>query len=131
MSLDLIIIAIFLAAASGLPGLCLPRRTVWGQRIAVGMMSSSSLLGLVGAWLALCGNQSRTLPFPWPAMGNSIVGIDSLSAFFLVPIFFMSGLGSIYGIGYWPQLRHIRNARKLQLFWGLLTTGMALLVISK
>ena len=131
MSLDLIILAIFLAAASGLPGLCLPRRTVWGQRIAVGMMSSSSLLGLVGASLALGADQSRTLSFPWPAMGNSIVGIDGLSAFFLVPIFFMSGLGSIYGIGYWPQLRHIRNARKLQLFWGLLTAGMALLVISK
>ncbi|MDO8303763.1 MAG: proton-conducting transporter membrane subunit, partial [Sedimentisphaerales bacterium] len=131
MSLDLIILAIFLAAASGLPGLCLPRKTVWGQRIAVGMMSSSSLLGLVGASLALVVDLSQTVSFPWPAIGNSIVGIDSLSAFFLVPIFFTSGLGSIYGLGYWPQLRHLRNGRKLQLFWGLLTAGMALLVISK
>ena len=131
MSLDLIIVAIILAAASGLPGLCLPRKTVWGQRIAAGMMSGSSLLGLVGASLAMAIDQSRTVSFPWPAMGNSLVGIDGLSAFFLVPVFFMGGLGSIYGIGYWPQLRHIRNARKLQLFWGLLTAGMAMLVISK
>jgi hydrogenase-4 component B len=69
--------------------------------------------------------------FPWPAMNNSILGMDALSAFFLIPIFLMGGLGSIYGIGYWPQLQHIRNARKLQLFWGLLTAGMALLVISR
>ena len=128
---DLIIIAIILAAASGLPGLCLPRRTVWGQRIAAAMMSSSSILGLVGASLVLGVGQSRVLSFPWPAMGNSIIGIDGLSAFFLVPIFFMGGLGSIYGIGYWPQLRHPRTGRKLQLFWGLLTAGMMLLVISK
>ena len=131
MSLDLIIIAIFTAAASGLAGVCLPRKTVWGQRIAVLMMSSSSILGLVGASLSLVVNPSRTLIFPWPAMGNSIVGIDSLSAFFLVPIFLMGGLGSIYGIGYWPQLRHLRNSRKLQLFWGLLVAGMSLLVISR
>jgi hydrogenase-4 component B len=64
-------------------------------------------------------------------MGNSVIGIDSLSAFFLVPVFLMGGLGSIYGIGYWPQLRHRRNSRKLQLFWGFLVAGMSLLVISR
>jgi len=131
MPLDLIITAIFLAAASGLPGLFLPRRTVWGQRIAVFMMCGSSIFGLAGVALALGVNQSRTIIFPWPAAGNSIIGIDALSAFFLVPVFLMSGLGSIYGLGYWPQLRHIRNGRKLQLFWGLLTAGMSLLVISR
>ena len=131
MPLDLIIVAIFLAAASGLPGLFLSRRTVWGQRIAVFMMCGSSIFGLAGVALALGVNQSRTLIFPWPAAGNSIIGVDALSAFFLVPVFLMSGLGSIYGLGYWPQLRHIRNSRKLQLFWGLLAAGMSLLVISR
>lgn len=131
MSLDLIIIAILLAAISGLGGTCLPRRTVWGQRIAALMMSGSSILGLIGASLAFGADQSRTFLFPWPAMGNSIVGIDSLSAFFLVPVFLMGGLGSLYGIGYWPQLRHLRNGRKLRLFWGLLVAGMSLLVISR
>jgi len=79
----------------------------------------------------LAVHPSQTLRFPWPAAGNSIVGIDSLSAFFLVPIFLMGGLGSIYGIGYWPQLHHIRNGRRLRLFWGLLVAGMSLLVISR
>lgn len=131
MSLDLIIIAIFIAAVSGLGGACLPRRTVWGQRIAALMMSSSSILGLLGASLAFGSDPSRTLLFPWPAIGNSIVGIDDLSAFFLVPVFLMGGLGSLYGIGYWPQLRHLRNGKKLRFFWGLLVAGMSLLVISR
>lgn len=41
------------------------------------------------------------------------------------------GLGSLYGIGYWPQLRHRRNDRKLRLFWELLMSSMALLVVSR
>jgi hydrogenase-4 component B len=43
----------------------------------------------------------------------------------------MGGLGAIYSLGYWPQRCHPRNGRKLRLFWGLLTAGLALLVISK
>jgi hydrogenase-4 component B len=131
MSLSLIIIAIVLAAASGVPGLCISRTSALGQRIAAGIMLGSSILGLAGAALGLSFNPSGEMLFPWPAMNNSILGIDALSAFFLIPIFLMGGLGSIYGIGYWPQLLHIRNGRKLQLFWGLLTAGMALLVISR
>ncbi len=131
MSLSLIIIAIVLAVASGLPGLCLRRTSAWGQRIATGIMLSSTIIGLAGTWLGLGFHQSRNLIFPWPAMGNSLVGMDALSAFFLVPIFLMSGLGSLYGNGYWPQIRHRRNGRKLRLFWGFLTAGLALLVISK
>lgn len=131
MFLHLIIIAILFAATSGLAGICLPQRTTWGQRIAVLMMSGSSLLGLVGGGMLLGVHPSQTLIFPWPAMGNSVVGVDSLSAFFLLPIFLMGGLGSIYGIGYWPQLQHLRNGSKLRLFWGLLVAGMSLLVISR
>jgi hydrogenase-4 component B len=131
VALNFIIIAIFLAVISGLPGLFLSRMSVWGQRIAAGSMSGSAAMGLVGAWLGWGVDLSRTMNFPWPAIGNSIIGIDALSAFFLVPVFLMGGLGSIYGIGYWPQRRHIGNGRKLRLFWGLLIAGMTLLIISK
>jgi hydrogenase-4 component B len=131
MPLNLIIIAIVLAAASGLPGLFMSRTSAWGQRIAAGIMLGSSVLGLAGAALGLSFSPSQDMLFPWSAMNNSILGIDALSAFFLVPVFLMGGLGSIYGIGYWPQRLHIRNGRKLQLFWGLLIAGMALLVISR
>jgi hydrogenase-4 component B len=131
MSLDLIIIAIVLAAASGLPGMVLARSSAWGQRIAAGLMGSSALAGLAGVWAALRAAQCPVSWFPWPAMGDSVVGVDALSAFFLAPIFLMGGLGSIYGLGYWPQRLHPRNGRRLQFFWGLLVGGMSLLVISR
>jgi len=131
MSLNLIIIAVLLAVASGLAGICLPRRSIWGQRIAVLTMSGSAILGLTGGALAFGVRSLPVVSFPWPAMGHSLVGVDSLSAFFLVPVFLMGGLGSIYGLGYWPQHSHLKNGRKLQLFWGLLVAGMSLLVISR
>lgn len=130
MPRDLVIIAICLAALSGLPGLCLPRRTAWGQRVAVWTMVAGSILGLIGASLSWGGDLS-TRSFPWPAAGNSVIGIDGLSAFFLIPIFLMGAAGSVYALGYWPQMQHPQNGNRLRLFWGLLVAGMALLVISR
>ena len=131
MLLELILIAIFVAAASGLPGFCLERSSAWGQRIAVASMVAGAVAGLTGACLSLYFGESPTLAMAWPAAGDSVVGVDALSAYFLVPIFLVGGLGSIYGLGYWPQRRHLGNGRKLGLFWGLLVAGMALLVISR
>lgn len=131
MCLSLSVIAIVLAAGSGLPGLCLPRTSVWAQRTAVAIMVSSAMAGLAGAGLGLSVGDSVVSHFNWQAAGGSLVGMDVLSAFFLVPIFLMGGLGSIYGLGYWAQSEHSKDSRVLHLFWGLLTGGMALLVISR
>lgn len=130
-SLDRIIAAGLLAAASGLPGLCLPKRAPWGQWLAAVAMCCSAILGLTGAWQASLETQTQETVLLWPAVGELPLGVDALSALFLVPIFLMGGLGAIYGLGYWPQPRHRRNARKLQLCWGVLVAGMTLLVISR
>jgi hydrogenase-4 component B len=131
MSLALVIVAILLSALSGVPGLALPKAGRAGQRIAVGMMAASMAAGLVGVLLAFLGDLSPVLQFSWPATGQSLIGMDPLSAFFLVPVFLVGGLGSVYGLGYWPQALHQDNGHKLGLFWGLLVAGMALLVVSR
>jgi len=95
------------------------------------MMCTSAIVGLAGAFDGFFATSVSERFFPWPAAGNSFIGIDALSAFFLCPVFLMGGLGAIYGLGYWPQRLHMRNARQLQLFWGLTTAGMVLLVISR
>ena len=131
MFLDLTILAIVLTAASGLPGLFLARPSVRGERIAATLMACGTLTGLACAAATLLGGGRPTAFFPWPAAGNAVVGLDALSAFFLVPVFLVGGLGPVYGLGYWPQRHHASNGRKLRLFWGLLVAGMALLVISR
>jgi hydrogenase-4 component B len=131
VALRLVLIALVVAAVSGVPGLLLGKRSSRGQWIAAFLMGGASLLGLAGAFSGLRDDASAASFFPWPAMGDSLVGLDPLSAFFLVPIFLVGGLGSIYGLGYWPQRRHPGNGRRLGLFWGLLIAGMTLLVLSR
>jgi hydrogenase-4 component B len=101
------------------------------QRLNAGLMVSGAAAGLAGGWSGLWINTPLISDFPWQAGGNSIIGLDALSGFFLIPIFMMGGLGAVYGLGYWPQREHPEDGRKLRLFWGLLTAGMALLVISR
>jgi hydrogenase-4 component B len=137
MSLTLVLSAAALAAASGLPGLALRRDGPAGQRLAAGLMCLAALAGLAGALSGLRPGPAETAAFPWPlspqpAMGNGgLVGLDALSAFFLMPVYLIGGLGSLYGLGYWPQDRRRRTSRRLHLFWGLLVAGMALLVIAR
>jgi hydrogenase-4 component B len=131
LSIVLIETAIVLAAASGLPAFCLARSSGWGQRIATSMIGGSAIIGLTGASLGLRAAEEGASLLGWPPAGDSAIGVDALSVFFLVPIFLIAALGSIYGLDYWPQHRHPANGRKLQLFWGLLVAGMALLVVSR
>lgn len=132
MLLVLMLLAILVMAASGLSGLFLPRRSPWGQWIAATMTALAAAAGLVGAGLGLAWRHRDPITLPFTALGGQpVLALDALSAWFLVPVFLMGGLGSIYGLGYWPQRRHLRSGTKLRFFWGLLVAGMALLIISR
>ena len=142
MALDLVIAAILLALAGSALAWLAPRKSLAGQRLATALTVLSMLSGLAGAGLGLAGEVaalagrnaagSGTLsPFPWQAVGDSLVGLDALSAFFLVPVFLVGGLGSIYGLGYRPRTKYPGSSRRIETFWGLLMAGMALLVIAR
>jgi hydrogenase-4 component B len=132
MSLIFIVVAIVLMAASGLPGVFAPRRSVWGQSLAVVMTVVGAVVGLAGAGLGLLRPEVVTWVLPFPMMGGQpLLILDALSAFFLVPVLLMGALGSIYGLGYWPQSRHLRTGRKLRFFWGVMIGGMALLLVGR
>jgi len=131
MALGLVVLALLLGAFSGVPGLFLAKRTPGGQKVAATAMGLAAILGLAGCALALGGDVSGQRWFSWPPTGQSVVALDALSAFFLVPVFLVGGLGSVYGLGYWAQTQHQDNGHKLGLFWGWMVAGMALLVISK
>jgi len=127
----LILAAIALAAASGLPALVLPRRGAWGQRASTALLVVASCAGLVGAARGLFEPESPNVFLAWPAVGDGLVGLDPLSAFFLVPIFLVGALASIYALGYYPQPLNPRTGRSIQLFFGILVAGMGLLVVAR
>ncbi|MBI1903199.1 MAG: hydrogenase [Planctomycetia bacterium] len=129
----LVLVGIALAAASGFFGLLFRRDSSAGQTLCTSIAVAGALSGLAGvAWFFATGT-SRPINVPWSLVEGAAfhVGLDGLSAFFLVPIFLISLLGNVYGLGYWKQSEHPTTGRKLRLFYGLLTAGMALLVVAR
>ncbi len=132
MSEALVVLGIVLAAVSGVPGMLLSRARPTGQGLANVLVVLGSGLGLTGVGTFWATGVSGRMLLPWSVLGAPFdVAIDGLSAVFLLPIFLIAMLGSIYGLGYWKQTDHPVNGRKLRLFYGLMTAGMALLVIAR
>jgi hydrogenase-4 component B len=128
----LVLAAIVLLAVSGVPGL-FPRRTAAaGQWLAAALAVAGGALGIAGALGAAASAETPELALPWPVPGGEFaVAVDGLSAVFLLPVFLVAALGSVYGLGYWKQAEHPDNGRKLRLCYGLLAAGMALVVVAR
>lgn len=132
MSERLVLLGIVIAAVSGIPGLFVSRRSTAGQWLTTILAMIGSGFGLSGVGVFWATGDSQPIVRPWAIPGAEFnVQMDGLSAVFLVPIFLVSMLGSIYGLGYWKQTEHVTNGRKLRLFYGMLPAGMALLVIAR
>jgi hydrogenase-4 component B len=129
-ALDLLAAAALLVGFSGLPGLLLPSGSTAAQRVATVLHVVGCAAGTAAAALALAGD-AVTVRLAWPLPGGAVsFTLDRLSAFFLVPVFVVSGLGSIYGEGYWAEAHHPKNGRKLRLFYGVATAGLALVLVA-
>ncbi len=124
--------AIVTAFASGVPALFLSSRHArYGQILASLGMVFAATMGLTGSALHFVSGQPEKLFIPWPVFSNPALGLDALSAFFLMPVFLIGALGSLYGLSYWPTRLKIASARTLPLFWGFLVSGMALLIYAQ
>lgn len=132
MSELLVLVAIIGAALSGMPGLIPPRTSMTSQWISTPVAVLAAAIGLAGVGWFWATGDSTPIVHAWSLPGAEFrVAMDGLSSVFLAPIFLVSLLGNVYGLGYWKQTEHPRNGRKLRLFYGLLTAGMALFVIAR
>jgi hydrogenase-4 component B len=130
--LDLLVAAGCLLAASGVPGLLLGWRSLWGPRIAALLTLLGAIIGIAGAVLALLGGSTAVLSFPSPIPDQrAALGCDPLSAIFLLPLFLVGALGSVYGLSYWCPAQHPRNGRRLRLCFGLLLASMTFLLLAR
>jgi hydrogenase-4 component B len=133
MSEWLVIAAILVLGASGVPGLLLPRSSLSGQWLTTLLAVAGAALGLAGVAVFATTGATQPLVLPWCLVPGAelSVAVDGLSAVFLAPVFLIALLGNIYGLGYWRQTDHPANGRKLRLFYGILPAGMALLLMAR
>jgi hydrogenase-4 component B len=128
----MILAAMVVLGLSGLPACFFSARSAVGQRTTACLVVIGSLVGLGGAVLSLGQATPHSMQVPWLLpWGQFVVTIDVLSLLFLVPVFLVPALGSIYGLGYWKQAEHPENGRRLGLFYGLLAGAMALVVVAR
>jgi hydrogenase-4 component B len=113
-------------AAGGLLALVLARAPRLGALAGAAVVALGCGVGLWGALAGLLEGTAGELAAAWQVPGGAlIVGLDPLSAFFLVPIFGLGALAAIYGRGY-------LGARPLAAGWlGLLLAAMALVVLAR
>ncbi len=132
MNMLMLIIVALGMICSGVPGLFFHRRSAAGQRLGAAINVAAAAVGMavvlfhdILPMAAEVWHPAGALP-----MGKVALSLDDLGAWFLLPIFLISALGSIYGLGYWPQRKHPADGRKLRLCWGLMSGAMVLVVLA-
>lgn len=122
--------AAFLLAFSGLPGLFFPA-PVLTQKIATFVVVLASILGENAIVRLFCGSTSSVYQLQWSfPFNDALLSIDSLSALFLIPLFFITGCSAVYSLGYWSA-KEQKNSVKLTFFMGLFASAMVVLVMAR
>ena len=123
--------AVVFTGSSGLPAVVPSCRGNRSAVLSTALMVLGSACGIAAAIGVLRAGPSLGA-WPWSVPGGELaVRLDGLAALFLLQIFLVAPLGSIYGLAYWSDREHPESARKLRVFYGLTTAGMALVVIAR
>jgi len=90
------------------------------------------VVGLVPAVRALSGGPAPPVSLAWDAThGPFVVGLDALSAFFLVPVLGLSALAAVYGGSYLLPYRHAKSLTAAWFFFGAFVGGMVLVLVAR
>jgi len=129
----MIFIATLLAAVSGIPMLFSSSAGASRSQItAVALSLISSCIGLAGSVLVIISGQSELYQLAWSLpFGEAQFGVDPLSAWFLLPIFLVTGCSALYARSYWHADHHPATVRKMTLFFGLMSATMSSVVLAR
>jgi len=99
------------------------------DRLSLTFGLSGTLCGLAATVFCLIHPEAAGINIPWPSLsGRLVLHLDPLSAVFLLPAFFITGTGLLYGNGYWPTAKKPASSSWIRFFYPLLAAGIALLL---
>jgi hydrogenase-4 component B len=126
--LTLLVVSIGLVALSGGPALM--TRGPAGEQSSTALVLLGAAGGLTSAVMTMASGRTASAAVRWQ-LPNALIALrlDPLAAAFLVPIFVLGAMASVYGLAYWPA-HHQASAGRLRAFTGLLLAGMATVVIA-
>jgi len=102
--MSFLLLAVALTAASGIPGMLGKLPSSVGQWLSALLALIGGSLGIAVTLFLASSGKSTELRLPWSIPGAEFhVALDGLSVLFLLPVFLVFLLGSVYGLGYWKQ----------------------------
>jgi len=128
-----VLAGILFIIAGGIAALCCNQFPRPASYLGIGSLVLGSLLVLIPVFQVLSGGASLYMQRPWPMpfVVSFTVGLDALSAFFLLPILIISCLCAVYGYGYMKHYWARKTIGWHWFFFNILVAGMAMLVIAR
>lgn len=129
--MTLLLISIVLLLVSGVVALLLSRSFRWSTWVGVSGAVAGCVLGLIPAFQVLLTGSREVVRLAWNLpYGSFFVQLDALSAFFLLPILFLSALAAIYGSEYLAAYREKKLMGPAWFFFNWLVASMMMVVIA-
>jgi hydrogenase-4 component B len=100
--------------------------------LGAGVAIAWCVLALIPTLRVLSGGETESLRLAWdPSHGAFVIGLDALSAFFLVPVLGLSILAAVYGASYLLAYQGQKSIGSSWLFFNLFVAGMVAVVIAR
>jgi len=124
--------AIALLVASGILAFLACRWPLLSTAIATAGAVIACALGLVPAVSVLRGQAALASHISWPApTGDLLLGLDSLSAFFLAPLFVLGALAALYGRRYMLAFSGHKRLGPPTCLFNILLAAMVVVVLAR
>jgi hydrogenase-4 component B len=92
-----------------------------------------AVIGLIGAiWALLSPLPAEAIRLPWSVpYGSFYIEADALSAFFLLPIFLLTGLAAVYGSRYLSGPQYLTRLGSHWFFFNTLAASMVMVIVAR
>lgn len=127
-----IFISIFIMSFGGVAALCAGKRGHLTSVLGAVSVVVGCIVGVIPAIRILFSSEVVSFNAAWSIpYGSFSLGLDSISALFLVPVFFLSALAAIYGVGYLKGHGDNRAIGTHWFFYSLLVVSMIVVVLAR
>jgi hydrogenase-4 component B len=121
--------AVLLLLLSGLIAPLSRKGSNFWDRLSLGTGILGAALGVSAALFCLLRPAVHTLSIPWPGIGGMLsLRLDDLAAVFLLPAFFITGVGMLYGNGYLARGGRPASSAWIRSFYPMLAAGIGLVL---
>jgi formate hydrogenlyase subunit 3/multisubunit Na+/H+ antiporter MnhD subunit len=130
--MNALVAAVGALLVSGLLSLAAGRRARLAAGLAAAGVVAASMLGIAPAVAVLRGGAAEQVGVAWAVpVGALRLGIDPLTAFFLIPLFALGAVCAIYGSSYLQTVASRRSLGPPSFFFNLTLAAMVMVLVAR